>query len=63
MFGEPEDAVDKDKEQHMRRAAHIYMKRNKIRQETTPYRFDIVSIVADHASKSVNNLNLFKGSE
>jgi len=44
-FGEPERAVDAEKQQHVRRAARDYARRAGVEWERV--RFDIVSVVLD----------------
>ena len=45
-FGEPERAVDAEKQQHLRRAARDYARRAGVEWERV--RFDIVSVVLEH---------------
>ena len=63
LFGEPEDAITPKKQKHLLRVAYIYMRRNRLRQEDTPIRFDIVSIVAEANERSIQSIKLLKGWE
>ena len=63
LFGEPEEAVNAQKMQHMKRTAYMYMRRNRLRPENTLYRFDIVSIVVDYNSNRIASIKLLKGSD
>ncbi|MBQ2063195.1 MAG: YraN family protein [Firmicutes bacterium] len=45
-FGMPAEAVDRRKQQHMRRAAQWYMNAHRIHDTTV--RFDVVEILIDH---------------
>lgn len=45
-FGTPAEAVDRRKQQHMRRAATWYMQAHRIYD--TPVRFDVVEVMIDH---------------
>lgn len=44
--GDPAEAVDYRKQQHIRRAAEYYLYRNRV-SESMPCRFDVVSILGD----------------
>ena len=46
IFGTPAEAVDRRKQQHMRRAAAWYLQAHRIHD--TPVRFDVVEVVLDH---------------
>ncbi len=62
-FGEPEEAVGKEKMHHMKRVANFYMRKHRIQPDAVKFRFDIVSIIADFKQKRVERIRLFKGSE
>lgn len=45
-FGTPAEAVDRTKQQHMKRAAQWYLQEHRITD--TPVRFDVVEVLIDH---------------
>lgn len=53
MFTEPEEAVTRDKQQALIRAANAYIFRNNINLET---RFDIISIIHNQNETRINHL-------
>lgn len=60
LFGEPEEAVNKNKQQHLRRVAYVYLRRHRLHLRETPFRFDIVSIIVDSESHEIKSIRLLK---
>ena len=61
LFGEPEDAVDSEKERHLHRVAYFYLRKNRLRPEDTRMRFDIVSIITESDQRTIKTIKLYKG--
>lgn len=60
VFGEPEEFVTKQKQNHLIRAASIYIEKTGITKEV---RFDIISVIADQGVESVKHIeNAFQPS-
>lgn len=52
-YGQPEEAVTTQKEQHLLRAADQYIEENKLKGE---YRFDIISITSKHDEMQIRHI-------
>ncbi|HOV27571.1 MAG TPA: YraN family protein [Pseudobacteroides sp.] len=58
IFGTPAEAVDKRKQDRIKKLAYIYINQNKLHHENI--RFDIVEIIMEDKNRKVRKINLIK---